>query len=48
MTALQLTFYISLTFFLQITMFSARAFYRHWRIFQDLKASLVRYGAELP
>ncbi len=48
MTALELTFYISLAFFLQIAIFSARAFYRHWRIYQDLKASLAEYGAGLP
>jgi hypothetical protein len=45
MTALQLTFYISLAFFLQAVIFSARAFYRHWRIYQDLKEVVAEIRA---
>ena len=48
MTTLELLFYISLTIFLQIVVFSTLAFYRHWRVYQNMKSHLVGIDVGLP
>ncbi len=48
MTALELFFYISLAVSLQIAAFSTMAFFRHWRVYQNMKSRLVGFDTGLP
>lgn len=47
MTALELFFYISMGFFLQITIFACLAFYRHWLVYQEMKSRLAGFSIGL-
>jgi uncharacterized protein len=48
MTTFQLTFYIFAAAFLQITLFSLHAFYRHWQVYQGVKNRLSGFDPALP
>lgn len=48
MTILELFFYILLAISLQIAIFSTFAFYRHWRVYQNLKNRLIGFDAGMP
>ncbi len=47
MPTLELFFYILLVVSLQVAAFSAWAFYRHWRVYQNMKSRLVGFDAGL-
>ena len=48
MTALELFFYISLAITFQIAAFFAVAFFRHWRVYQNMKSRIAGFDTDFP